>query len=131
VSWNVDRLRYFTKKGEAVIDAVKPVVASDGRVVQLRHKLPGGQAEVRLISKYDADKKSGGEGVRVEILKAGQQKAEVLLAEAQVCVPTVSPNGRMLALWCLTGTGKKDQERIDIFIVNDKGTVTAKVDVPR
>jgi len=132
VSWNVDRLRYFTKKGEAIIDSVKPLLADDGRVVQLRHKFPGGQAEVQIVSPFGVEKKAGEakEGLRVEVRKAGQKQAEVLLKNAEFCVPTVSPNGRMLALWCLEQKGKQATEPIKILIIDDKGAVTAKLTVP-
>jgi hypothetical protein len=132
VRWNVDRLRYFTKKGEAVIDSVKPLVV-DGRVVQLQHKFPGGQAEVRVVSAFDAEKQADRPNgrLRIEVLKAGQEKAEVLLEKARLCVPTVSPNGRMLALWCVGDKMKQAQDPMDILIVNDKGAVVAKLRVPQ
>jgi hypothetical protein len=131
VSWNVDRLRYFTKKGEAVIDSVKPLKADDGRLVQIRHQFPGGQAEVRVVSLHGVDNKASTEGVRLEVRKPGQRKAEVVLEQADFCLPTPSPNGRLVALWCVSDTRKGGEGRMDILVVDDKGRVTARVQPPR
>jgi hypothetical protein len=131
VSWNVDRLRYYTKKGEAVIDRIKPQTTADGLVVQYQHRFASG-ARARMVSLH-APKKQGGEStkVRVELLKPGQDEGEVILPRADACVPLASPNGKLLALRCLMKTNNPKQQQESILIVNDKGERTANLQVPR
>ncbi|MCI0456085.1 MAG: hypothetical protein L0Z62_03775 [Gemmataceae bacterium] len=129
VRWNVDRLRYFTKKGEAIIDSVKPEYSGD-YVVQHQYRLAGG-ARVRVVNlgavkgkdpMSDAD-------VRVELLRPGKEQAEVLVERANGCVVVPSPNGKLVALRCVFKGKKKEDERV--LIVNDRGEVSANLHVPR
>jgi hypothetical protein len=130
VSWNVDRLRYYTKKGEAVIDRIKPQTTADGLVVQYQHRFASG-ARARVVSLGGPKPAGDNTKVRVELLKPGQDKAEVILAQADVCVPVPAPNGKLLALRCLMKTNNPKQQQESILIVNDKGEQTANLQVPR
>jgi hypothetical protein len=130
VSWNGDRLRYLTGKGEAVLDKIKPLLAADGRLVQMRYTFPNG-TEVRVVSPATPEKLDAGpETGRVEVLKAGGGRAEVVLREARICVPNVSPSGRMIALWCVSGPEQREKQLRDILIIDDKGGVPARLRVP-
>jgi hypothetical protein len=131
VSWNVDRLRYFTKKGEAVIDSVKPQKADDGKLVQISHRLAGGTV-VRVVAlESKLDKQGNTSPVRVEVIRPGGKDAQVIFAKADGCVPTLSPNGKLVALRCITNTKKHDQQQESILVVNEKGELAANLHVPR
>jgi hypothetical protein len=123
VSYYADRLRYFTKKGEAVLDNVQPVWV-EGGVVLCQYRFKGAQAQLRIVMEFDQDK--GPEltkGFRVEVLKAGKKDAEVLVASRKVPILLPAPNGLLASIYCLDD----NRQRPTILVVNDKGEVVANV----
>ena len=128
VSYHVDRLRYLTRKGEAVLDQVQPEM-TEGGLVQNKYSFPGGQAQVRIVALIDQGKTpKDSKGVRLEILKRGK-KPVVIQPMADLCVPAVSPNGELMAVRCFA-PGKKKLEGNRIIIINKKGEVVANLQVP-
>jgi hypothetical protein len=128
VSYDVERLRYFTKKGEALIDSVMPEWV-EGGMVQSQYRFPGGKAQLRVIALF---KKENGPGsstkVRLEVLKAGKKAPEVIVAEAEYCVPVVAPNGKMVAVRSLIPNNDPNtREQYNLLVVDDKGTVVANL----
>jgi hypothetical protein len=130
VRWNVDRLRYFTKKGEALIDAVQPEYSGDF-IVQHLHRLPNG-ARVRVVNlgAIKGKENPGEPDARVELLRPGK-KPEVLVERATGCVLVPSPDGRQVALRCVFKGKEKADERHSVLIVNEKGELSANLHVPR
>jgi hypothetical protein len=121
VSYYVDRLRYFTKKGEAVLDNIQPVLV-EGGVVHCQYRFKGAQAQLRIVMELDKDKgPENDKDFRVEVLKVGKKDAEVLLASRKVPLLLPAPNGLLAAIYT------SDRQRPTILVVNDKGEVVAKV----
>jgi hypothetical protein len=97
VSYNVDRLRYFTKKGEAVLDKVQPVLV-EGGVVHCQYRFKGAQAQLRIVMEFDKDKgPENAKTCRVEVFKPGKKDAEVVLACRDVPILLPAPNGTLIA----------------------------------
>jgi hypothetical protein len=130
VSWNVDQLRYFTKKGEAVLDPIKPERTEDSLIMS-QYRFPGGQAHLRVVIPLGKEgKPDEAKGARLEVLRAGMKNAEVIVKGDILCVPVPAPNGKLVAVRCFTkGKGKDDPGRENLVVVNDKGEVTANLHV--
>jgi hypothetical protein len=128
VSYHVDRLRYVTKKGEALLDSVQPEMV-EGGMVQSQYRFPGGHAQLRVIALFK--KENGPESsnrVRLEVLKAGKKDPEVIVAEAEYCVPVVAPNGKTVAVRSLIPSKDANtREQYNLLVVDDKGTVVANL----
>ncbi|HEV3257374.1 MAG TPA: hypothetical protein VG013_10875 [Gemmataceae bacterium] len=132
VSWNVDRLRYLTSRGEAVVDHIKPDKTEDGLLVKQRYRFPGTLTQLRfVVTRWDDKKPENAGPVRVEVLKAGRKKPQVILDKIEGYVLIPAPNRKLVALRTafLGGKGPKDREQV--IIVNDKGEVVAQVPIDR
>ena len=124
VRYNVDRLRYFTDKGLAVIDSVEPARV-DGGIVQTEYRFPSGKAQLRLVMLFEKDKgPQEAKGWRLEVLKAGQNKAVAI--DLPVIAP--APDGKLVAAQCLLlGDKDKTQLRYHLIVVNDQGAVVVNL----
>jgi hypothetical protein len=132
VSWNVDRLRYLTGKGEAVLDRIPADKTSDGLLVKQRYKFPGGRAELRVVmSKWDDQKPDRADVPRVEVLKTGQKEPQVILDKSEACVLIPAPNRKLLALHTGVGERKGRAHPDTILVINDQGEVVANLAVGR
>jgi hypothetical protein len=126
VSYHVDRLRYITKKGEALLDSVQPEMV-EGGMVQSQYRFPGGQAQLRVIALFKkGDGPESSNTVRLEVLKAGKKDPEVIVAAAEYCVPVVAPNGKMVAVSC-RGKGPNNRPQNNLVVVDDKGVAVANL----
>jgi hypothetical protein len=124
VSWNVDRLRYLTSKGEAVLEGIKAEKTKDGALVMRQYQFPGGGTRLRVVvTKWDDQKPDSAGPARLELLKAGQQEPQVILEETTPCVLIPAPNGKRVAVWTSTKE-KKGKERALVVVVDDQGKVT-------
>jgi hypothetical protein len=124
VSWNVDRLRYLTGKGEAVLERIKAEKTKDGSLVMRHYPFPGGRTRVRVVvTKWDDQKPENSGPARLEVLKAGQQEPQDILEEITPCVLIPAPNGKWLAVWT-SMKEKKPKDQPLIVVIDDQGTVT-------
>jgi hypothetical protein len=127
VSWNVDRMRYLTGKGEAVLESVKPEKTKDGALVMRQYQFPGGQARLRVaLTKWDDQKAQSTGPARLEVLKAGQQEPQVVLEATRPGVLIPAPNGKLAAFWTMA-KDKKAVEQPVVIVVSDQGEVVARV----
>jgi hypothetical protein len=131
VSWNTDRLRYLTKKGQAVLAKIKPDLTADGLLIKQRYDFPGGKVHVRaVVTRWQADRPEQQVPLRVEIVRAGRKAPEVLLKDVELCVLVPSPNRKLVALRCLGRTrGPRQPGEDTIIVVNDRGEVAARIRV--
>jgi hypothetical protein len=124
VSWNVDRLRYLTSKGEAVLESIKAEKTKDGALVMRQYQFPGGGPRLRVVvTKWDDQKPENAGPARLEVLKAGQQEPQVILEDIMPCVLIPAPNGKRVAVW----TSLKDKKGKDqplVLVVDDQGKAT-------
>jgi hypothetical protein len=124
VSWNKDRLRYLTSKGEAVLEPIKAEKTKDGNLVMRQYQFPGGRTWLRVVvTKWDDQKPGDSGSARLEVLKAGQQEPQVIREEIMPCVLIPAPNGKRVAVWT-TVKEKKGKEQSLIVVVDDQGKVT-------
>jgi hypothetical protein len=133
VQWNVDRLRYLTKNGMAVLDNVKPEKAS-GQLIKQQFQFATSKVQIRTVAlpmkgKDETDLPK----VRVEVVRA-DGKVDAVLDEAEMCVLVPSPDRRLVALRCLVDSPRKMDNRDPderILVINEKGAVTAHLHVSK
>lgn len=124
VHYNVDRLRYFTKKGEAILDSMKQDVLDDGLAIN-GYAFRSGKTRLRVVMVIEPGKgPDNAKHFRLEVLKEGQKKAEVVADETQMCLLLPSPDGQMVAVYCYQPKEKKGQTKLSsIVVVDAKGAV--------
>jgi hypothetical protein len=127
VAWNVDRMRYLTSKGEAVLDRVKPEKTKDGGLIMRQYQFPGGQARLRqVVTKWDERNPEKAGPAHLEIVKPGQEHPQILVADVVPCVLIPAPNRKLLAVWARE---KNQQELGLILVVSDQGEVVARLTI--
>jgi hypothetical protein len=128
ISYYVDRLRYLTDKGEAVIDTIVPKKSKDGLLVKQRYQFPGSKVVVRTVhTKWDDKRPEQDSPLRVEIVKAGVRQPKVIVEKMPACVLIPSPNQKLLALYTFPGGSKNEEVREQVIVINDQGEVVARV----
>jgi hypothetical protein len=132
VSWNVDRMRYLTAKGEAVLDRTEPDKTAEGLLVKQRYAFPGGRAELRVVlTKWDDKKQDADSPLRVEVLKTGQKDPLIVLDKVGACVLIPAPNRKLVALHTIDRARKGGPQQEQVVVINDQGAVVARVPVDR
>jgi hypothetical protein len=131
VSWNVDRMRYRTGKGEAVLERIQPEKTKDGGLIDRQYQFPGTQVRVRTVLPNWDDEKAQGKGpTRLEVLKPRGRAPQVVLE--QMTMPGIfipSPDGKRVAVWTTT-KDKNQKEEAVVLVVDDRGEVAARVSFP-
>jgi hypothetical protein len=131
VSWYSDRLRYDTKKQVIALDVVKPEEAEDGMPVKQHYTFAESKARLRVMAVSDKKKERlEPDPVRVEMLKPGQQKPQLILDRAEKVALIPSPNRKMVVLRCFVQNPlQRPDERI--LVVNQAGDVVAHLHVSK
>jgi hypothetical protein len=129
VSWNVDRMRYVTDKGKAVLDGIKPERTKDGLLIKQQLAFPGGKARVRVVvTKEPHPTLPNVARDRVEVIKEGQEKPTVILDKIDAgCVLIPSPKRMLVAIIAGVGEEKGGRGHDLVVVVNDKGEEVARV----
>jgi hypothetical protein len=121
VSLGRDRLRYFTARGAAVLDRVKPQTTREGNLVVRHYPFPGGKATLRVVSTK--------QNPRLEVVKGVGSEPEVVVKQLEllpVLIP--SPTGKQVAVWANAKGGQQGQKSL-LLVVNDQGEVGARIEL--
>ncbi len=127
VSWNRDRLRYLTGKGEAVLDRIEPAVTKDDWHIVQQYSFPAGKAQVRIVMKWDEKNPQPKGDLRVEFLKMGEEMPKILCETGGVLIP--SPNGKLAAIRTRTSADGKESEAV--IVVDDQGEIVVRLPLDR
>jgi hypothetical protein len=130
VSYGPDRLRYDIAKGEAVLDKVKPETTREGHVILRQYPIALGRATLRVVGPEQKEgERKNIDFARLEVVKAGQQKAQVLIPELNwlpVLVP--APNGKHVAIWSQVKENKREKGAL-LLVVNEQGEATGRIEL--